>query len=177
MVTTIPTLETKRLLLRANRADDLPAFTAMWQQPAFYKFLGGRALPEEEVWTKLLRHLGAWLALGYGYWAIEEKATGLFIGAIGFADWQRQLVPSLKGYPEVGWVLAPAVHGKGYASEAAQAVLAWGDAYLAQKRTVCIISPDNVPSLRLAAKFGYQEVAHTLYKEQPIVVLERFAPR
>jgi RimJ/RimL family protein N-acetyltransferase len=74
-------------------------------------------------------------------------------------------------------VLAPAVHGKGYASEAAQAVLAWSDAHLTQKRTVCIISPDNLPSLRLAAKFGYQEVAHTLYKEQPIVVLERFAPQ
>jgi RimJ/RimL family protein N-acetyltransferase len=106
---------------------------------------------------------------------VEEKATGDFIGAVGFGEWQRALEPSLKGWPEAGWVLAPHTHGRGYAAEAVQAALAWADAHLAQPRTVCIIDPANEPSLRLAARFGYQECSRTVYKGNPIVVLERFA--
>jgi RimJ/RimL family protein N-acetyltransferase len=175
-MTDIPVLETARLRLRANQPRDLAAFTAMWQQPQFYRYLGGQPLPEEEVWTKLLRHMGLWPMYGYGYWAVEEKATGDFVGAVGFGEWQRALEPSLKGWPEAGWVLAPHTHGRGYATEAVQAALAWADAQLAQPRTVCIIDPANEPSLRLAARFGYQEFSRTVYKGNPIVVLERFGP-
>ena len=147
----------------------------MWQQPAFYQYLGGQAMPEAEVWTKMLRHAGLWDIVGYGYWAVEEKATGQFIGAVGFGEWQRDIAPSLKGWPEAGWVLAPHTHGRGYATEAARAALAWGDAHFTQARTVCLISPDNTPSLRLAATCGYREFSRTSYKEQPVVLLERFA--
>jgi RimJ/RimL family protein N-acetyltransferase len=175
-MTLIPVLETARLRLRANQPRDLAAFAAMWQQPQFYRYLGGQPLPEEEVWTKLLRHVGLWPMYGYGYWAVEEKATGDFVGAVGFGEWQRALEPSLKGWPEAGWVLAPHTHGRGYATEAVQAALTWADAHLAQPRTVCIIDPANEPSLRLAAGFGYQEFSRTVYKGSPIVVLERVGP-
>jgi RimJ/RimL family protein N-acetyltransferase len=172
---TIPVLETTRLRLRGHYPADLVASLAMWQEPAFYQFLGGQPLPEEEVWTKMLRHLGIWALCGYGFWAVEEKATGHYLGVVGFGDWQRNIVPSLKGFPEVGWVLAPQCHGKGYATEAMQATFAWADAHFDQPRTVCLIHPDNLPSLRLAAKFGYQEFSRTVYKGQPGVLLERFA--
>ncbi|MGI4872763.1 MAG: GNAT family N-acetyltransferase [Janthinobacterium lividum] len=172
---TIPILETERLLLRANQATDLPAFLAMWQQPEFYTFLGGQPASEDEVWTKLLRHLGMWHLTGYGFWGVEEKATGRFIGAVGFAEWQRNLTPSLKGFPEAGWVFAPHAHGQGYATEATQAMLAWGDTQLPERRTVCLIDPANTPSLRLAAKLGYQDFARTSYKGEAVVLLERFA--
>ncbi|MFD1469864.1 GNAT family N-acetyltransferase [Hymenobacter caeli] len=172
---TIPTLETERLRLRGHYPADLVPFLAMWQEPAFYRYLAGQPLPEEDVWTKMLRHAGVWALCGYGYWAVEEKATGQFIGNVGFGEWQRALEPSIKGYPEIGWVLAPRAHGRGYAAEAARAVLAWGDAHFAQKRTVCLIDEDNAPSLRLAAKCGYREFSRTAYKAHPIVLLERFA--
>lgn len=170
-----PTLDTARLRLRGHYASDLAAFAAMWQQPQFYQYLGGQPLPEDEAWTRLLRHAGLWELVGYGYWAVEEKATGHFIGAVGFGEWQRALEPSLKGWPEIGWVLAPHTHGRGYATEAAQAALAWGDAHFTQPRTVCIIDPSNAPSLGLAAKLGYHDFGHTLFKGKPIVLLERFA--
>jgi RimJ/RimL family protein N-acetyltransferase len=173
----IPTIETARLRLRGHYPTDLAPSVAMWQEPAFYQYLGGQPLPEEEVWTKMLRHLGIWALCGYGFWAVEEKATGQYLGVVGFGDWQRSITPSLKGFPEVGWVLAPHSHGQGYATEAMQAVFAWADAHLDQPRTVCLIHPDNLPSLRLAAKFGYQEFSRTLYKGQPGVLLERFAQR
>lgn len=177
MTTDIPSLTTARLRLRANQPADLAPSLAMWQEPAFYEFLGGAPLAEAEVWTKLLRQLGLWAMLGYGYWGIEEQATGQFIGAVGFGDWQRAITPSLKGHPEMGWVLAPARHGQGYASEAAQAALAWADAHLpAHPRTVCLIDVANAASRRLAAKLGYQEFSRTNYKGTPVCLLERFRP-
>ena len=173
----IPIIETARLRLRGHYPTDLVASLAMWQQPQFYQHLTGKPLPEEEVWTKMLRHLGVWYLYGYGFWAIEEKATGHYIGAVGFGEWQRTLEPSIKGFPEIGWVLAPHTHGQGYAIEAAQAALAWGDAHLPQARTVCLVDTGNVASLSLAAKVGYQEIDRIVYKEVPIVLLERFANR
>ncbi len=171
----IPALETARLRLRGHSPADLGPFLAMWQEPAFYQFLGGKALPEEEVWTKILRHAGSWYLCGHGFWAVEEKATGQFIGAVGFGEWQRLIEPPLKGWPEAGWVLAPHAHGRGLAAEAVQAAVAWADAHLVQPRTVCLIDCDNAPSLRLAAKCGYQEFCRTLYKGLPVVLLERLA--
>jgi RimJ/RimL family protein N-acetyltransferase len=171
----IPLLETGRLRLRGHYPSDLDAFLVMWQEPQFYQYLAGKPLPEEEIWTKMLRHMGVWQLCGYGFWAVEEKATGQFIGAVGFGAWQRDITPSLKGWPEVGWVLAAHTHGRGYATEAAQAALAWGDEHLPQSRTVCLINVDNQPSLRLAAKCGYQEFDRVLYKDLPVVMLERFS--
>ncbi len=147
----------------------------MAQEPTFYRYLNGEALPETEIWTKMLRHLGLWPLLGYGYWAVEERATGAFVGAVGFADWQRDLTPSLKGFPEAGWVLAPHIHGRGYGREAVQAMLAWGDVQLPQRRTVCLIDPANAASLGLAAASGYREFARAPFKEAETVLLERFA--
>ena len=173
----IPVIETARLRLRGHYPADLEAFVAMFQEPQFYQYLAGHPLPEEEVWTKMLRHLGVWYLYGYGFWAIEEKATGHFIGAVGFGAWQRDITPSVKGFPEVGWVLAPHTHGRGYALEAAQAALAWGDSHLPQARTVCLVDVANQPSLRLAAKLGYQEIGRVVYKTIPVVMLERWASR
>lgn len=173
----IPRLETPRLLLRAHYAADLPASLAMWQQPAFYQFLGGQPLAEEDVWTKMLRHMGAWALLGYGFWAVEDKASGEYLGVAGFGDWQRELAPSLKGCPEAGWVLAPHAHGRGYATEAVGAALAWGEAHLLPPRTVCLIDPANRASLRVAAKFGYREFSRPRYKGAPVVLLEHFWAR
>jgi len=173
----IPVIETARLRLRGHYPSDLAAFVAMFQEPQFYQHLSGHPLPEEEVWTKMLRHMGVWYLYGYGFWAVEEKATGHYIGAVGFGEWQRNIVPVIKGFPEVGWVLAPHTHGQGYGAEAAQAALAWGDAHLPQARTVCLVDVGNLPSLRLAAKVGYQEIDRVLYKGIPIVLLERFASR
>jgi RimJ/RimL family protein N-acetyltransferase len=61
----------------------------------------------------------------------------------------------------------------GYATEAMTAVLAWAGP--AHPRTVCIIDPDNLASLRVAARLGYREIGRVDYKGQPILVFERVA--
>ena len=169
----VPVIDTPRLRLRAHRVDDFAACAALWADPAVTRHIGGRPSSAEEAWTKLLRYAGLWSLLGFGYWAIEEKLTGGFIGELGFADFKRDIVPSLDGRPELGWALASRVHGKGYATEAVRAAVAWGEAHFGSRRTVCLIHPDNLPSLRVAAKAGYRELQRTNYKGLPTIIFSR----
>ena len=168
-----PTLETERLVLRRHRPSDLDAMAAMWADAGVTRFIGGRPFTREECWARLLRYAGLWPTLGFGYWAIEDKAEGRFLGEAGFADFKRDMTPSIEGLPEAGWVLAPSAHRKGFATEAVSAMLSWADRNPAIEKTVCIIHPDHSVSLRVAAKLGYRESARTSYNGNPIVLLER----
>lgn len=169
----IPILETERLRLRRYQVDDFPSCAAMWADPVVTRHFGGMSFTEEESWTRFLRYIGHWEVLGFGYWLVEEKTTGTFLGEVGFADYKRDLKPSLKGIPEIGWVLAAQSHGKGYATEAARAAIAWGESHFGTAQTACIIDPDNRPSIRVAEKCGYREMQTSVYKGKPIILFMR----
>ncbi|MFC4764163.1 GNAT family N-acetyltransferase [Dyella koreensis] len=173
MAAQIPVLETERLVLRAHRADDFDTCLAIWSDPEVKRYMGGVPSTGEEVWDRMLRYLGMWGMLGYGYWAVEEKASGRYIGDIGHADLKRHIVPSLDGMLEFGWVLAPHAHGKGYASEAVAAATAWAQENHGHLRAVCIISPENTASIRVAEKAGFREWQRTTYHGRPTVVFSR----
>lgn len=145
----------------------------MWADPRVTRYTGGRAFTREETWARLLRYAGHWAWFGHGFWAIEDADTGGFVGELGFADFQRGLVPALDGIPELGWALIGAVHGRGFASEAVRAALAWGDVALPGPRTACIIDPDNTASIRVAVRCGYRERLRTRYKGGPTLLFER----
>jgi len=130
----------------------------MWSDPAVVRYTIGEPSPPQRTWLRILAYRGHWALLGYGYWAVEEKNSGCFVGELGFADFKREIVPSIEGVPELGWALIPQFHGKGYATEALGAAVAWGDHHLAQRRTVCIIHRDNQRSFRVAEKLGYKAV-------------------
>ena len=168
-----PVIETDRLIMRGPRISDFDHCAAMWADPDVVSYITGTPLPEEDAWNKFLRATGHWAMMGFGYWMIEEKATGRFIGEVGFADFKRAIDPSIKGIPEIGWVLVSAAQGKGFASEAVRAALTWGEAHFLPVRTVCLIDPDNAPSIRLAGKFGYEELTRTTYKDHPIIIFQR----
>jgi RimJ/RimL family protein N-acetyltransferase len=160
----VPVLETERLRLRGHGVGDFPLSAAMWADPQVTRYISGRGLSEEESWSRLLRYIGHWSLLGFGYWLVEEKGTGTFVGEVGFANYRRDLTPSLNGTPEIGWVLATGAHGQGYASEVVRTVVAWGDEHFGLIRTACIIHPENTPSIRVAIKSGYREQGTTTYK-------------
>lgn len=166
-------LQTARLTLRRHRLEDYDDCCAMWGDPGVTRHIGGKPFTREEVWHRLLRYAGHWALMGFGYWAARETATGLFVGEMGLADFKRELTPSLGGAPEIGWALAPAFHGKGLATEAVRAVVAWGEAHFSGARTVCLIDPANAASLRVAEKCGYRELARTTYKGAPSILFER----
>jgi RimJ/RimL family protein N-acetyltransferase len=170
----VPVLETERLILRGPRAQDLDDSVTLWSDPHVTRYIGGKPFGREEVWARLLRYIGHWSVAGYGFWLASERATGRFVGETGIADFKRDLAISFDGAPEAGWVLAPWCHGKGYATEAMTAVLAW--AALRFARTMCLIDPGNASSLRVAAKLGYCEIARTDYRKADVIVLERAGP-
>ena len=168
----VPVLETQRLRLRAHNVDDFPALMDMWSEEAVTHYIGGKPMRPDECWTRLLRYRGLWPLLGFGYWAVEEKATGRFVGDVGFADFHRMMEPSIRGVPEMGWVLAPDFHGQGYATEAVAAAIQWFDGQ-GKGRSVCIIDPANEPSLRLAAKNRFREWCRTIFMGDEVILLER----
>lgn len=122
---------------------------------------------------RLLRYGGMWPMLGYGYWAIEHRATGAMIGDIGYADFRRDIIPPLDGMPEMGWVLSSSAHGKGYASEALAAISAWGRRHFGAHRDCCIIAPDNAASIRVADKAGFVQAYPSMVLEHPVLVFTR----
>jgi RimJ/RimL family protein N-acetyltransferase len=173
-----PVIETERLRLRGYRREDFAECAAMWGDAGVTRYVGGKSLTEEETWARVLRYIGHWGWMGFGYWVVEEKASGNFAGEVGFADWKREIEPTLKGVPELGWVLQTRVHGKGYATEAARAAMAWGDANISSARPslgkmVCIIHPEHTRSIRVAEKCGFREVLRTTYHGEPTVLFAR----
>jgi RimJ/RimL family protein N-acetyltransferase len=169
----VPILETPRLRLRAHTLADFENSAAMWADPQVARYIGGKPSTREESWARFLRYSGLWALLGYGYWLVEEKATGRFVGDVGFGDFKRAVEPKLEGMPESGWALAASSHGKGYATEAAGAILAWADQKFPGAPTVCLIDAENAPSIRVAEKLGYHEFARTLYKDRPVILFRR----
>lgn len=170
--TTAPTLTTERLILDAHRLEDFDALAAMWADPVVVRYIGGTPRGQEDSWGRLLRYIGHWQLLGYGYWAVREKASGNYIGGIGFADFHREIQPVLD-VPEMGWTLIASAHGKGYATEALNAALLWAKDRFPQGKTVCIISPENRASLGLAKKVGFVESHRSEYHQQPTVIMHR----
>jgi len=169
----VPVIETVRLRLRGRTLEDFPFFLDMWADPEVTRYIGGKPRGEEETWTKYLRTLGHWAVMGYGYWAVEEKDSSALIGEVGFGDFKRDMTPSIKGEPEIGWVLASSAHGKGYASEAALAAVEWGDEHLGGARMSCIIEPAHAASIRIAEKCGFKETARTILHGDEILLLHR----
>jgi RimJ/RimL family protein N-acetyltransferase len=170
----VPIVETARLRLRASRSSDLAAHAAMLGDAEAVRFVGGQVMSREESWRKLLVGPGLWLLLGFGYWAVEEKATGAYLGQIGFADFKRDMTPSVEGLPEMGWMLAPQVQGRGYATEAVLGALAWADGGgLPGREIVAIIDAANLASIRVAEKAGFSLREDATYKDAQILLFRR----
>lgn len=169
------TFETDRLVLRPHVRDDFDGSFAMWTDADVTRFIGGKPSTREEVWARLLRYIGHWKLLGFGYWVVSEKATGRFLGEVGFADYHRDIEPSLDGQPEIGWAFAPHAQGQGFATEAVHGALRWSDAQWPDSKIVCLVTPENTASLRVATKCGFIEQRYTSYKNQPTIVLHRNA--
>ncbi|HEX8061927.1 MAG TPA: GNAT family N-acetyltransferase [Allosphingosinicella sp.] len=168
-----PVLETPRLRLRPFRASDLDPQWASMTDPEVYRFLGGAPATREETWRKILGSPGLWALLGYGYWAAERREDGAYLGQIGFADFKRDMKPGIENIPEMGWIMASHAQGRGYATEAVLAALAWADEALGGGEIVAIISHDNTASIRIAEKGGFGRREEAVYKGEPILLFRR----
>lgn len=157
-------LESERLLLRAWRASDLPAFARLNADEAVHRFLPGPLSPE--VSDALAEQIGAGLSNdGFGYWAVEKRgaASGSeeqFIGFVGVRPVTD--LPSVRlrlGHPavELGWRLLPQFWGQGFATEAAQAAVDYAFSRLHVPEVVAFTVPGNAPSLRVMGRLGLRQ--------------------
>lgn len=123
-------IETARLRLRPWMPEDRPAFEALVNTPAMMARLGGLKAPAD-IDAMFARRLEDQARHGFCYWATMLRETGELVGSCGIriASNYGDEAP-VAGMPEIGWRVAEAHWGKGYAREAAEASIAWGWANL-----------------------------------------------
>lgn len=142
----IPRLETDRLILRAPCEADVAAEAAFFASDAA-RFVGG-PLREDETWRLIAKLLGHWVMRGYGFWGVDEKATGTYLGHVGL--WYPLGWPE----PEIGWTLMNHATGKGYATEAALAARLYAYDVLGWSTAISLIDPENNASKAVAKRLG-----------------------
>ena len=140
-------LETERLRFRQWSIGDLGPFSTFFADEHNARFVGGQKNPEE-AWRLMATYIGHFHLRGYGYLAVEEKETGHLVGTVGL--WNSDPWPE----PELGYWLLPEMQGRGLASEAAEAVLAFAFQELNLATLVSYIDEENTASLRLAERLG-----------------------
>ena len=140
-------LETERLRLRLWRSADLDTYAAAYADEEVARFIGGRC-DRAQAWRRMAAEVGHWTLRGYGFWALEEKASGEVAGCCGL--WFPEGWPEL----ELGYWLLSRAQGKGYATEAGRRAREYAYENLGATTLVSYIHPDNVPSQRVAERLG-----------------------
>jgi RimJ/RimL family protein N-acetyltransferase len=144
----IPSLETARLRLAPPEAHHFEAYAALVADAELMKHLEQPPQDRTTAYRAFCAMLGHWFLRGVGSWMVEERDTGRVVGRVGHIEWD--------GWPELelGWWIARDSWGRGYAPEAARAVLehSWRD--LKKTRLVSFIRPANLQSVRVAEKLG-----------------------
>jgi ribosomal-protein-alanine N-acetyltransferase len=144
-------IHTPRLLLREWRDADVDAFTTMFSDPLVMEFLPA---PQDRAAIDAIvgRVRDHFAKHGFGWWAAEVKATGQFIGFVGLAHvpFEAHFTPAV----EIGWRLASAYWGQGYATEGAKAALDFGFTRLGLREIVSFTVPANRRSWRVMQRIG-----------------------
>ena len=143
----IPTLTTARLTLRGPRESDFEPLAAFFADAPRSTGFGG-PLDRNDAWRWFALSVGHWVLRGYGFWTVEETATGTPVGIVGLwapEGWEE---------PELGWVMFETGEGKGYAYEAAMTARDWAYDTLGLTTLTSNIVPGNTRSEALAKRMG-----------------------
>lgn len=147
----LATLRTARLTLRPWRAEDVDAFAALFADPEVMAFLPPVAdrAAIEAIAGRIQAHFAAH---GFGWWAAEAPGVAPFIGFVGLAHvgFEAPFAPAV----EVGWRLARAHWGRGYATEGARAALDFGFGELGLPEVVSLAAAGNARSRRVMERLG-----------------------
>jgi RimJ/RimL family protein N-acetyltransferase len=157
--------ETPRLRLRSLRPGDLEDLAAMFADPEQMRFWPApRSRAESAEWLE--RNIEVEAAHGFGFWCVESRPDGAFVGHCGL----RPLM--LEGSPEVevGWHLLKTRWNQGLATEAAQEAVRLGFERFGLARIVAIVPPANLASRRVAQKLGMVEERTVTHEGEPVIV-------
>ena len=152
----VPELRTERLVMRGFREEDLDALAEISADSEVTQWVGDPdGLSREETWRRMAYFIGHWELRGFGQWALFDQDSGELVGRAGL------LRP--EGWPglEVGWLVARAHWGRGFAPEAGRASLDWARDALGADHVISLIEPHNANSARVAEKLGMKVEGHT----------------
>ncbi|MBR7835644.1 GNAT family N-acetyltransferase [Actinospica durhamensis] len=143
-------LETPRLRLRplTSNPADVAEFVRMHADPRVNTFVG--AYTEQQAVDRLRIVEQQWAQRGHGLFAVESREDGRFLGRSGLQYWEQW------DEVEAAWTYRFEAHGHGYATEAAEAFLAWGWRTLGIDRITSLIDPRNAASARVAERLGFR---------------------
>lgn len=140
-------LETDRLRLRLWQERYFGSYAAIYADEEQARFIGG-AMARPQAWRHMAALAGHWVLRGFGVWAVVEKNSKQFVGAIGL--WRPEGWPEL----ELGYWLVPGARGTGYATEAAARARDFAFENLQAETLVSYIAPENGPSKKVAERLG-----------------------
>jgi RimJ/RimL family protein N-acetyltransferase len=146
----VTVLETDRLILRRLSTGDAEFILALLNEPSWLRYIGDRGVRTlDDARDYILKGpMESYRRLGFGMYRTELKEGGTPIGICGLV--QRASLTDV----DIGFALFPQFWGKGYAQEAASAVLAFGRSVLGLRRIVAVTTHDNHDSIRVLEKLG-----------------------
>ncbi|MEO6104739.1 MAG: GNAT family N-acetyltransferase, partial [Pseudoxanthomonas sp.] len=138
---------TERLLLRPPQEQDFEAWAAFIADDESARHIGG-VQPRPVAWRSFAAMIGVWHLKGFAMFSVIEKASGQWVGRLG--PWQPE------GWPgtEVGWSIARAQWGKGFAREGSRVATDWAFDQLGWTEVIHTIDEGNINSKAVAAKLG-----------------------
>ena len=175
MSRTIPTINTKRVVLRGMRPEDFTRFAQIWAKPDVCAHISGKPRSKAASWDAFLRNAGHWQVTGFGQWGVQVHGVQDLAGQAGFFFSSRGLGEDFDTYPEAGWVLDSDVQGQGLGLDAVQAAHDWFDRIVAGP-TVCMITPENTASLKIPDKLGYRVLREAQVADAPVQLMIRKGP-
>ncbi len=142
-------IETERLILRdIDPERDFEDWARTMGDERTVRFMGGRVLDRAQAWRNMASLIGHWTIRGYGYFSVETKDTGEWVGRVG------PFYPEGWPAPEIGWTISPDHWGKGYATEASRAMIDYVFNTLGWSRVIHVILTGNERSIAVAEKLG-----------------------
>jgi len=140
-------ITTERLILRRFTPQDEEAYADIMTDPKVYRYLGtGQGIPREQI-GRMIESLDSSWGHGLGVYAVEDKASGKLIGHVGVRGLSCGRKEILYAYSEEAW-------GKGFATEAAKAVLQ----NHSQRPLIAVSYPENPASIAVIKKLGFRHV-------------------
>jgi len=160
-----PLIETKRLILRGPLARDFEPARDFMRDPLRTRYVGGPVEDDFSAWRVFMAVAGHWMWRGYGFWTVEDRASGRPAGRVGmiyhFPDWPE---------PELGWHVFERFEGKGIAFEAAMAVREHCARIMGLDRPISQIHPDNARSRALAERMGAEVEREAEMHGDPVLI-------
>jgi ribosomal-protein-alanine N-acetyltransferase len=161
----MPILETKRLVLRSFRPDDVDAMEQLFANPDFMRFSLG-VFTERQKTVDFIEKVMGWDRAGMpSHFAVVPRDESSVIGYCGFHHH-----PEVPGEVEIGYRLHPDYWNRGLISEAARAVRDYGFEDLQLPRVISLIHPENIPSRRIAEKNGMKVEKEITFRGFPTLV-------